>query len=83
MSDVYYWVLAHAGFLPFSKTIYFAFTTEGKSLPTNPALAMRWIEYEDAEQYASHLAASWTPMLVRFEGDALCGGENPSPNSTL
>ena len=78
MSNVYYWVLAHAGLRPFTKTRYFAFRPEGVDLPTNPALALRWMEHEGAVQFAQRLQSDWTPTLVRFDGDALCGGANPS-----
>ena len=81
MSEVYYWVLAHVGLRPFTKTRYFAFRPEGTDLPTNPALALRWAEYEGAVQFAQRLRSNWTHMLVRFDGDALCGGASPNPTS--
>lgn len=80
-NDVHYWVLAHVGLRPFTKTRYFAFRPQGEKLSTNPALALRWMDLEGAQQFAQRLAADWTPMLVRFDGDALCGGVNPNPNS--
>jgi hypothetical protein len=82
MADVYYWVLCHVGLRPFSKTRYYALRPADVELPTNPALALRWVELEGAEQFAARLQGSWTPRLVRFDGAALCGGVSPSPNST-
>jgi hypothetical protein len=83
MSDVYYWTLTHINAIT-GKQYYFAFINKGESLPTNPAMAMRWSELEGAQQFAKRLLGLWTPVLIRFDGDALCGGaEKPSPNSTL
>jgi len=82
MADVHYWLLAHAG-LPFKPTQYFAFCTNGDGLPTNPAKAMRWMELEGAQQFAEKLLGNWTPVLMKFDGAALCGGIGQNPNSTL
>lgn len=72
MSKVYYWLLACAPF--FKATIYFRLRQKDEPLCTNPAMAMRWVDHEDALDYASRLEGNWTPVLVDFDGEAMCGG---------
>ena len=79
MADVFYWLLVHNPL--FGKMRYFAFRPKDAHVPTNPALALRWLDYEGAAQFASRLAANWTPILVRFDGDAICGAEPNSPKA--
>ena len=75
MSEVYYWVLCHDNWPRHSpEPCYFAFINAGTELPTDPARAMRWLDLEGVEQFASHLLGDWTPKLIAFDGAALCGG---------
>jgi len=73
MSEIYYWVLACAPV--FKATIYFRLRQHDEPLCTNPAMAMRWVDLEDAADYAKRLDGNWTPVLVGFDGEAMCGGK--------
>ena len=72
-SFVYYWLLACAPV--FKAPIYFRLLQRGEPLCTNPAMAMRWVDLEDAEDYRKRLKGNWTPILVAFDSEALCGGK--------
>lgn len=71
MAEVYYWLLAHASL--FGKTIYYSLRTQDQPVCTNPKLAMRWFEHEDALAYAARLQGDWVPVLTTFDGDAMAG----------
>jgi len=82
MSEVHYWLLVHEPW--FGDTEYFRFDLRGnESATTNPALAMRWQDLYAADYALGCLSGMWTPKLIAFDGDALCGGIGQSPNSTL
>jgi hypothetical protein len=80
MAEIHYWLLVHEPW--FGDTEYFRFDKQGnESATANPALAMRWQDLYAAEYAGGMLSGQWTPKLIAFDGDALCGGASPSPTS--